>query len=357
LRTFNRLVVLAPLASLVLVFFFLFGWAQAGLAEGSPFGSMLNRATLLTIFLLLGAGCIFARQRRLTGMRTLMVALLLVVVFDLFTVNWRNSFQATHPLEEYGPRALVAPIQADGGTFRVYNEWRLPGNYGMIYEVEDIGGASPLRLSRYEALVTALPRERVWQLTNVKYVITWRGTLLPETELLYEESTGEDTTYLHRLQEYLPRAWVVHHAEVLPCEEALDLLADPDFDPLETVILEEESDLTMAGEASPSGSTVSILEREATRIILQAQLVQNGVLVLSENHYPGWRAFVDGQQTRIHRANYTLRALELEAGSHRVELVYDPLSVKVGCLVSLGALIVVLCVAARTVIRRASQRS
>lgn len=67
--------------------------------------------------------------------------------------------------------------------------------------------------------------------------------------------------------------------------------------------------------------------------------------------------YVDGQQARILRANYALRALELEAGSHRVELVYDPLSVKVGCVVSAGALMIVLCLVAWTVMRRRSQES
>jgi len=75
---------------------------------------------------------------------------------------------------------------------------------------------------------------------------------------------------------------------------------------------------------------------------------------LSEIYYPGWQAYVDGQQARILRANYALRALELEAGSHRVELVYDPLSVKVGCVVSAGALMIVLCLVAWTVMRRRS---
>ncbi|NIN64717.1 MAG: hypothetical protein GTO63_08455, partial [Anaerolineae bacterium] len=81
----------------------------------------------------------------------------LVVVFDLFTVNWQNNVQATNPQDEYRPRVLLALIQADEDAFRVYNEWRLPGNYGTVYEMEDIGGASPLRLQWYDELVSLLP--------------------------------------------------------------------------------------------------------------------------------------------------------------------------------------------------------
>ncbi len=351
LRAFNWGLLFAALASIVLVFSFLYGWSRAGLALDSPFGPMLNRAILLVIFLLFSMGCIYARQRRLAGMRILMVVTGLVIVFDLFTANWQNNFQATNPQKEYGPRLLLAPIQADEGTFRACNEFRLPGNYGVIYEVEDIGGASPLRLSWYDELVTALPAERLWELMNVKYVITWRRVLLPSTELLYEEPSGEDTTYLHRLEDHLPRAYVVHRAYVLKGEEGLKLLADPEFDPLETVILEEEPDLELQDKLTAQ-SMVRILEYEPTRIVLEAEAAADGILVLSEVYYPGWRARVDGQKTRIYRANHALRALPLEAGSHRVELVYDPLSFKIGFFISAIVLTITACVAVWGTIHR-----
>ena len=54
------------------------------------------------------------------------------------------------------------------------------------------------------------------------------------------------------------------------------------------------------------------------------------MLVLSDMYYPGWKAFVDGEETKIYRADYTFRAIPLNAGTHQVEFVYDPISFKVG---------------------------
>lgn len=51
-------------------------------------------------------------------------------------------------------------------------------------------------------------------------------------------------------------------------------------------------------------------------------------------------ASVDGHETGIYRANPVLRALPLEAGCHRIELVYDPVSFKAGIVISLGVLTV-----------------
>ncbi|HUW96596.1 MAG TPA: YfhO family protein [Anaerolineae bacterium] len=339
LRSFNRGLVVLAVGALGLVFAFLYGWSRAGLAVDSPFGPMLNRAVLLTILTVFAAGCIFARQRGLLGSRALMTITVLVVLFDLFTVNWQNNLQSTSPLGEYGPRALLAPVQAHQGAGRVYNEWRLPGNYGMFYEVEDIGGASPLRLRWYDELAKAVPEERLWELMNVKCAITWRGTLVPVTDVLYQEPGGEGTTYLHRLQRYLPRAWVVHRAQVGRGNEALRLLATGEFDPLQTVLLEEEPQAILSGETDVRDSSVTVVEYEPSRITLDVDAAEDGMLVLSEVYYPGWRARVDGREVRIHRVDHALRGVRLERGSHRVEFVYGPVSLKVGLLVT----VVVLC--------------
>jgi len=276
-----------------------------------------------------------------------MTITVLVVVFDLFTVNWQNNFQSTSPLGEYSPRALLAPVQADQDAGRVYNEWRLPGNYGMFYEVEDIGGASPLRLRWYEELAKAVPEERLWELMNVKYAITWRGTLLPDTEVLYEEPTENDTSYLHRLEHQLPRAFVVHRAVVLQGEPTLQLLADPDFDPLGMVVLEEEPSLVLGGGEGAVNSAVSIVNYQPTRITLDVECPSTGVLVLSEVYYPGWRARVDGREVRIHRVDHALRGVEVEAGPSRVELSFDPITLKIGGILSAATLLAALALAAR----------
>ena len=196
-----------------------------------------------------------------------------------------------------------------------------------------------MRLRWYEELAKAVPMERLWELMNVKYAITWRGTLVPVTDVLYQEPDLEGTTYLHRLQRYLPRAWVVHKAQVVRGEEALPLLATEDFDPLQTVLLEEEPQAILSGETDARDSSVTVVEYEPSKITLDVDAAGDGILVLSEVYYPGWRARVDGRETRVHRVDHALRGVRLERGSHRVEFVYDPVSLKAGLLVT----VVVLC--------------
>ena len=57
-------------------------------------------------------------------------------------------------------------------------------------------------------------------------------------------------------------------------------------------------------------------------------------LVYSAAYYPGWKAYVNGTETALVRANYVLRGLEVGAGTHRVRMVYDPWSLELGAALS-----------------------
>ena len=62
-------------------------------------------------------------------------------------------------------------------------------------------------------------------------------------------------------------------------------------------------------------------------------------LVLSDVHYPGWKATVDGRDVPIDRVDYLLRGVAVPAGEHTVELRYRPAAWRAGWIVSLVALV------------------
>jgi len=68
--------------------------------------------------------------------------------------------------------------------------------------------------------------------------------------------------------------------------------------------------------------------------VVRAELPATGWLVVGEWYYPGWRAWVDGEKEPVLRADYGLRAVQVEAGQHEVVLRFQPFSVYVGGLVS-----------------------
>jgi hypothetical protein len=135
----------------------------------------------------------------------------------------------------------------------------------------------------------------------------------------------------------LPRAYVVHQAQIVAGDEAaLALLQGPAFDPAVSVVLADE---TSPPELLPDtraigDETASIVHYEAEHVVVEADLAQEGYLVLSDTHYPGWHVKVNDEPDHIHRANLLFRAVYLPAGHHIIEFQFRPMSVYVGAIIS-----------------------
>ncbi len=77
----------------------------------------------------------------------------------------------------------------------------------------------------------------------------------------------------------------------------------------------------------------------AQRIDAQVDATGPGMVVIAQAYYPAWHAYVDGQPTRLWRANYAFQALEVPAGRHQVKIVYQDAKFRAGCLISLATLL------------------
>jgi hypothetical protein len=133
-----------------------------------------------------------------------------------------------------------------------------------------------------------------------------------------------------------PRCFAVSGTRVADGTDALALATDPAFDPSHEAILPE-------GRPTPPVPSFSGTCRVSTlvpdRVVLEATLSDPGLLVQVDTYDPGWRVTVDGAPAPLLRANVAFRGVALPAGSHRVELLYRPLSVQLGALLSLATLL------------------
>ncbi len=86
------------------------------------------------------------------------------------------------------------------------------------------------------------------------------------------------------------------------------------------------------GEAAEG--TVRRLPSRPDSMLFEAQSKQAALLVVSESYYPGWRAWVNGHEVRIARANYLVMGIPVPAGTSRVELRYVTPGFRMGRLLS-----------------------
>ena len=290
--------------------------------------------------------------------RWLSAGLIALAVADLFLANFTTNVSNLGPaLKTALPReaqALADAVRAQGNVNlglpgRAYNEYRVFDDYGMRAGVEDVWGSSPLRLARYAALFEAFPLDRMWRLTGVDHALTWRRDLPPEApgELLAEFPQATDTTYLHRLSQVNPRAWVVSSVQQVSDADALRLLADSGFDLARSALVplpgdpDGGGDPLLSGLLAPAGRNDLALERLAPgHLRIRVNSENGGLLVVSENWMPGWRALErrEGQSgsraLSVLRADLAFLGIPIEPGQGVIDLVYRPASAWGGLTVS-----------------------
>jgi hypothetical protein len=358
-----------------MVILFFYGLNNAGWQSDSPFYLLLSRSVWLTILLALIWGVTKLGERKSeirdsvpgtsskgskSGHRVqrttpysilptsysllpspyslLTITYLLLATFDLFSVNWKTNIYPSLPEAQTAVPATVQAIQQDASpndTFRVYNEYRIYENYGVPYALEDAWGASPLRLARYDAMYHSLRMERLWELLNVKYVITWRKELYAPSEIIYQEPANDDVTYVHRLSRVAPRAWLVNQVEEAGDDAALSRLDAFDFDPSQVALVPPDTSISVGGHPPEDElSHIQVIHRTPGSMSLNVSTPADSLLMLSEIYYPGWRATVDGQIVPIVRADYILRGVPIPLGDHHVEVFYQPVTLLWGAVIS-----------------------
>lgn len=146
---------------------------------------------------------------------------------------------------------------------------------------------------------------------------------------------------LYENPQAMPRAFVAGEVRVVADEDALlEQLAKADLHNVAFV----EHDTELPGGAAPdagAAAPVNITRYEANSIVMDVDTPRRGLLVLTDQDYPGWRATVDGAPAPIHRADYLFRGIAVPAGRHRVELTFRPTSLMLGTAGSVIALLAI----------------
>jgi len=161
---------------------------------------------------------------------------------------------------------------------------------------------------------------------------------------MYERMFGENECTLWRLNDSLPRAFLVFN-DLVPenKEEAFKIINSEDFDPGKTLLIEEPDDSLVTNNSLDQNKEqegkVEIISFSPDIIKLKVRAESPAWLVLLEAHAPGWRARVNGMDTEVIRGNYWHRAMKVPEGDSEVELYYSPISVKSGLFVSLLSLV------------------
>ncbi|PYQ12015.1 MAG: hypothetical protein DMH00_06910 [Acidobacteria bacterium] len=197
--------------------------------------------------------------------------------------------------------------------------WRIPMTFDRSTDL--LSPASLNTLGEAMKSLDAVRVRKLCDLASVGLLQTYRDlsdpALSPVGRLTRQTSVP---LRLYRNRNPLPRAYMVSRA--VPARgSSLQSLTRDDWDPRDSVILD--------GIPGPCGSphaagSVEWLAQEPGRLELQVAAAITGWVVITDNHYPGWIAEMDGARVPILRANFLFRAVEVPPGDHRLTLHYAP---------------------------------
>ena len=211
-------------------------------------------------------------------------------------------------------------------------------------------GASELRASFVKG-IRLFDREEALPLASllgVKYYLS-ELPLPPPLSPVPAARSGALTVWEN--PDVAPRAFAADGWElVMDPGERLERLGAAKFD-RRIALLEEPPPRWLAEHADargagPAGEVVLELY-EPRRLRLRADMRRPGVVVVADAWDPGWSAWTDGGELPIARVDHALRGIFLPAGSHVVELLYDPASTRLGLLAAALGLVLALLTAIR----------
>ena len=381
-RTASRLAPLAPaflLIAATVTLVFRFSRIPSALAGSCGLVSSL-------VFAVLSAGWLAWALLRPPGReRALGIGASLIVLVDLVPFAYGNVpffpaeavfpepavFRFLRETDASVHRIAVVDGTAPPGSEAAFGFEAPTGSFYVLRRTSEF--LSPLagKPRRY-ALIFFLRSERIissnnrtLDLMNVKYLVanSYNGSaerLLSRPDR-FRLIRKEGAVSVFENVRSLPRAFLVpsEGIDVIPDDgAALERIEQPGFDPAIRAVVDVRP-AWPEGEASvPGKMRVTRIQSEFGETSVDAELESNALLVVSETHYPGWTALVDGRPAPLLRADYIFRGVPLGPGKHTVRFRYAPASFRIGAAltaISGAALLVMAGLAFRA--GRASKRA
>lgn len=276
------------------------------------------------------------------------VGLLLLGTIDLFIFGVGKNQASTDPELLYtANEANLAELVVDPpndifrtqmrGTGQYSGAMLMQRNQGPYSRIMLIEGYNPLLLERVYPQTSDF--DEAMALMNTRYAIG------------VDSATGRPLGYRQRTKTYA-HARLMFDARVVSPDAMEEAIGDRSVDFSRTVLLESDPGVTLDGSGAGSAT---ITTYDASTIVVETESTEPSVLLLSEVYYPAWRAYVDGVDVDILRANWSLRAVPLPAGKQTVEFRYESSAFSTGRNISIASLI--LLVAGIVLLRRREVKS
>ncbi len=293
-------------------------------------------------FSAIACSLLFAATRQWIKPLVFALGLLALVALDMTVVDKRylskDNFQRKRPTA-YPLTGASQSILRDPTYYRVYDLQGSMSDASASYYHHSIGGYHGAKLRRYQDLVDSCVSRETLEMINGLRAGTADFTQYSVLNMLnvkYITYGGEEGNIIPNREANGP-AWFVRNV-VLVNSPAEELSATCEVNTKETAIVDQSKFNVGSSLPYDSAASVRLVEQKPSVMKYEASSSGGGLIVFSEIYYPkGWHAFVNGQEAPLLRANYVLRALEVPAGTHSIELRFEPKPYVVGNKITMAS--------------------
>ncbi len=318
-------------------------WLQTALVADRK-AMLANDAWRSLIFIVLATTAIFVYIKKNFDVKYLFAILGILVFVDLWGVDRRyiyeEKFVAKHKSSEFvASPATNMILQDKDPNYRVLNMATSTFNESNTsYFHKSLGGYSPAKLRRYQDIIDYYLGNPNEANRLMNEIFTNQGdfgkispnafpviNMLNAKYLIVPGQNGE----IPLLNPYaLGNAWLVDTIKWVDSADD-EILEIGKVNPKTTAVIDKSwqeklnpqiSVNKINNSASDTVNTIRLTEyANPGYLVYESNTDTNAFALFSEVYYKTWKAYIDGQEVPIIRANYILRGLQIPAGKHKIE--------------------------------------
>jgi hypothetical protein len=278
-------------------------------------------------------GMLYAYFKSKLSADLMVIAIALLVIIDVVRIDLRGETYIEYSQTEqlFNKPEYVQAIEStkDGSTYRILNlkqdgsigSLNQNSNFNAYFLQQDLYGYSgikPRAFQNYMDVLGSPANLTLWRMANVKYIVFDSQINYPGLQLIY----SSNKTFVYQNANALPRAYFVNSVETKSAIELLNDVKNNLFDPKEIAYVEDE---TITADKPDSTAFVKIESYKDETITLNVYASGNNFLFLGDTYFPnGWKAYIDGTETKIYRANHNFRGIVVPEGEHNIVFEYLP---------------------------------
>ncbi len=283
-------------------------------------------------------GLVWFYIKKKLSMPVFVIVLGIVTLADLWAVDKRylnnDSFIEEKAKTHIVEREVDQLIRLDKDpSYRVMDLTTNPfSDARASYFHKNIGGYHAAKLMRFQEILehqfNGAINEDVLDMFNVRYLIT--------------QNPQNGAEQIQRRSTAAGNAWFVNKVTFVK-DNAQEMQAISSFDPTKEAFVHEsfKNQLNTSKLGLPSNAEIRLVSYHPDTLKYESTSPNDAFAVFSEVYYEkGWKAYIDGNEVPIIRADYLLRALQVPGGNHNIEFIFAPDSIRISNMISLIASIV-----------------